>query len=64
VCSTYAEIPRTTAAEMARMELLMETIAKGLIIMNDRDSSKKEDHTAPLLLSKATASLLSTMMTW
>jgi len=35
----------------------METIAKGLIIVNDRDSSKKEDHTAPILISKTFASL-------
>lgn len=59
MCSTYAEIPRTTAAEMARMVLLMETMAKGRIIMNDRKCDEKEDQTAPILLSKATASLLS-----
>jgi hypothetical protein len=41
------------------MELLMETIAKGRIIMNDRKCDEKEDQTAPILLSKATASLLS-----
>jgi hypothetical protein len=64
VCSTYAEIPKTTAAEMARMELLMETIAKGLIILYDRYSGEKEHHTAPLLISKTSASLLSIMMTW
>jgi hypothetical protein len=29
VCSTYAEIPRTTAAQMARSVLLVVTIAKG-----------------------------------
>ena len=51
-------MPRTTAAEIARMELLMETIAKGLIILNDRKRDEKEDQ-APLLISKTSASLLS-----
>ena len=41
------------------MELLMETIAKGLIIVNDRKRDEKEDHKAPLLISKTSASLLS-----
>ena len=46
------------------MALVMETMAKGLIILNDRDNGEKPDHTAPPLITKTFASLLSIMMAW
>ena len=44
------------------MVLLMETIAKGLIILNDRYSGEQEDTRLHSLYPKTTASLPSNMM--